>query len=110
MFSTNKKFSHISPADAKQRLTSGDKVFLIDVRTTPEYAENHIPNSISIPLANLKSKFSKITKILDSEIIVYCQSGMRAEKACSELVNMGYTNIKNLGGIASWPYQTTKGK
>ena len=110
MFSKNKKFSHISPTDAKHRFATGEKLYLIDVRTPPEYSENHIPNSISIPLANLKSKFNEITKILDSEIIVYCQSGMRAEKACSELVNMGYTNIKNLGGIASWPYETTKGR
>jgi len=110
MFSANKKFGHISPTDTKQRLTSGDKVFLIDVRTTLEYDENHIPNSISIPLTNLKSNFSEIIKTTNAEIIVYCQSGIRAEKACSELVNMGYTNIKNLGGIASWPYETTKVK
>ncbi len=106
-----KKKSHknISPLEAKERLAASKDVLLIDVRTPEEYREVHIPNSISLPLNQLKTGISKIASNKDTEIIVYCLSGMRASQACSQLATMGYTNISNMGGIQSWRYETEKG-
>ena len=104
-----KKYKTISPSEAKSRL--GDRnVLLLDVRTPSEYKSIRIPNSISVPLNNIKHDIVNVAKNKDTEIIVYCQSGARASSACNELVNMGYTNISNLGGIMSWRYETISGR
>ncbi|MFT8889224.1 MAG: rhodanese-like domain-containing protein [Ethanoligenens sp.] len=98
----------ISPKQAKERLDSGDTVLLLDVRTREEYKGGHIPNSISLPLDQLKARSAHIIPDKGAEIIVYCLSGGRAAQACGVLAAMGYTNVYNLGGINTWPYAVTR--
>ena len=83
---------------------------LLDVRTAEEYEQIHIPNSISLPLDRLKQDAGRVVSNKDSEIIVYCLSGARASTAASMLGAMGYTNVKNLGGIHAWRYETERGR
>ena len=109
LFSSNKNYKTISPAEAKSRLTD-KSVLLIDVRTPGEYKSIRIPDSISVPLDGIKQDILKVAPSKDSEIIVYCQSGARSSSACNELVKMEYTNISNLGGIMSWQFETVSGK
>jgi phage shock protein E len=104
-----KDYRDISPDEAKERLDNEENVFLIDVRTPQEYAEIHIPQSISLPLNQLDSEISKITKDKNADLIVYCLSGRRAAAACIRLTAMGYVNVNNMGGIQSWQYQTVSG-
>lgn len=104
-----KSYQTISPAQAKQRLISGNPISLLDVRTPEEYREVHIPHSISLPLDQIKSGISKKVTDKNAEIIVYCLSGMRAASACRELAAMGYTNVSNMGGIQAWTYETERG-
>jgi rhodanese-related sulfurtransferase len=99
----------ISPAEAKERLQSDGKVLLLDVRTPEEYRQAHIPGSVLLPLDRLRGGIAKAAKDKETEIIVYCLSGMRAAQACSELDSMGYVNVKNMGGIRSWRYGTESG-
>ena len=74
---------------------------VIDVRTLEEYNEGHIEGSINIVVDNISSVIYE----KDSEIIVYCASGMRSSKAAEELINMGYTNVYNLdGGLINWGF------
>lgn len=104
-----KGYTNISQREAKERLSTGQNIVLLDVRTPEEYREVHIPKSKSVPLNQLKSKITKTVSDKNAEIIVYCLSGMRAASACSELARMGYTNVSNMGGIQSWEYETEKG-
>lgn len=85
---------NISPREAKERLSTDKNIILLDVRTPEEYTEVHISHSVLLPLNELKSGITKAVKNRDAEIIVYCLSGMRAAQACSQLVSMGYTNVK----------------
>lgn len=105
-----KGFQNISPKEAKERLSAGQRVALLDVRTPEEYREIHIPKSISLPLDQLKSGITNIASDKGTEIIVYCLSGMRAASACSQLAAMGYTSVSNMGGIQSWKYETERGR
>mgnify|MGYP003365256660 CR=1 FL=1 len=98
----------ISSKQAKERLDSGDTVLLLDVRTREEYTGGHIPNSISLPLDQLKTRIARTAPDKGAEIIVYCLSGGRAAQACGMLAAMGYTNVYNLGGINAWPYAVTR--
>lgn len=104
-----KRVRNISQSKARSRLARGGNIFLLDVRTSEEYREFHIPNSISLPLGELKSGIGKVTDDKDAEIIVYCRSGARAATACRQLAAMGYTDVSNMGGILSWEYETERG-
>lgn len=104
-----KSYKSISPNEARERLKFDKSVILLDVRSPEEYAELHIPNSKLLPLEQLQSNISKIANDKDTEIIVHCHSGARASTACNLLSKMGYTNVSNLGGIVSWPYETESG-
>ena len=74
---------------------------LLDVRTPQEYGEGHIPQSKNVPLQTL-DKIRNIVDNKDTELFVYCYSGARSRQAAAMLGQMGYTNVKNIGGISSY--------
>jgi len=86
---------------AKANLTQDTSIKLIDVRAPKEYSQGHIPGGINIPL----DKASDIETILpnkNEKLYVYCQSGIRSKRACELFNKIGYTDITDIGGIASW--------
>ena len=74
---------------------------LLDVRTVEEYREGHIPGSKNVPLQSL-DKVTGLVNNQDTPMFVYCHSGARSRQAVSALRRMGYTNVKNIGGIAAY--------
>ena len=74
---------------------------LLDVRTPQEYREGHIPGSVNVPLQSL-STADQIPAGKDAPLFVYCHSGARSSQAIRLLAGMGYTNTKNIGGIAAY--------
>ena len=74
---------------------------LLDVRTPQEYSEGHIPGSINVPLQTL-DKVRSVVENKDTELFVYCYSGARSRQAAAALGQMGYTNVRNIGGIAAY--------
>lgn len=74
---------------------------LLDVRTPQEYREGHIPGSKNAPLPSL-DKVTGFVDHLDTPVFVYCHSGARSSQAVHALRRMGYTNVKNIGGIAAY--------
>ena len=77
---------------------STEDAVLLDVRTVDEYAEGHIPGSINIPLDTVASVLERIPD-KDTPLFVHCLSGGRSGKAVSFLKKLGYTQVKNIGGI-----------
>ena len=74
-----------------QPLLEDEKYVFVDVRTQNEYKEAHIPQFINRPLGTYLGDLPK-----DRPIVVICQSGARSNKACEELVKLGYTDITNV--------------
>ena len=74
---------------------------LLDVRSSHEYREVHIPGSQNVPLQQL-DKVEEVTENKDTVLYVYCRSGARSRQAVSLLKHMGYTNVHNIGGIAAY--------
>lgn len=72
----------------------------IDVRTKAEYQQNHIAGDPLMPHKNIVAQVSEQFPEKDAEIRLYCRSGNRAGIAKSALEDAGYTNVKNMGGIA----------
>ena len=82
---------------------------ILDVRTSEEFAEKHIPNAINIPNETIGT--AEIPELPDKNqlILVYCRSGNRSKQASQKLADMGYTNVVEFGGINSWPGETVSG-
>lgn len=74
---------------------------LLDVRTPHEYAKGRIPGSKNLPLQNI-AKAESVVEDKSTPLFVYCYSGARSAQAVSALKQMGYTNVTDLGGIASY--------
>lgn len=74
---------------------------LLDVRSPMEYGEGRIPGSMNVPIHAL-DKVKAIADNKDTPIFVYCHSGSRSAFAAAMLREMGYANVRNLGGIAAY--------
>lgn len=101
-------YKTISPAEAKD-LIGSEGVILVDVRTSEEYEQEHIPQAILLPVDDISRKAQSLLPDKDPVIIVYCRSGRRSKIASAELIDMGYKRVYDLGGILDWPYDTVSG-
>ena len=68
--------------------------------------EKHILNAICIPNETIDTEPPAELPDKDQLILVYCRSGNRSKQASEKLAAMGYTNIKEFGGINTWPGAT----
>ena len=102
----NTTYEQITPAEAKVLMDSEDGYIILDVRTPEEFAERHIEGAILIPDYEIGEKAENVLTDKDQLILVYCRSGRRSKIAANELATLGYTNIKEFGGINDWEYGT----
>ena len=99
-------YEQITPDEAKALMDSEDGYIILDVRTPEEFAERHIEGAILIPDYEIGEKAESILTDKEQLILVYCRSGRRSKNAANELATLGYTNIKEFGGINDWKYGT----
>ena len=74
-----------------------DEFIVIDVRTLEEFESGHIEDSSNIEWQEISSIADNINK--DQKIYLYCRSGRRSQNATDILVDLGYKDVTNLGGI-----------
>lgn len=84
--------------EARNYIDSG--ALLIDVRSNEEFQRGHAEHSINIPYAQIKSAIAKYETDKSQPIVLYCNSGRRAEVARQDLQDLGYTQVINGGGLA----------
>ena len=101
-------YEQISGAEAKALMDSESGYIIIDARTQEEYDEGHIPGAILIPEYEIADRTEKELPDKKQLILVYCRSGRRSKIAAEELVKLGYTNVKEFGGIIDWKYEIVK--
>ena len=101
-------YDQISGAEAKALMDSESGYIILDARTQEEYDEGHIPGAIMIPEYEIAERAEKELPDKDQLILVYCRSGRRSKIAAEELVKLGYTNVKEFGGIIDWEYEIVK--
>jgi rhodanese domain protein len=95
-------------SDEAKKMIETQKVIVVDVRTLEEYTEGHIPNAISVPLETIENKAEAKLKNKDDLILVYCRSGRRSREAALKLIEKGYTNVIDFGGIKDWNGEVVK--
>lgn len=98
-------YVNITAEEAKQIMDTEEGYIILDVRTQEEYDQGHIPGAIVIPHEEIAEKAEEVLTDKDQLILVYCRSGRRSKIAAEALVELGYTNIKEFGGIIDWPYE-----
>ena len=101
-------YSQISGAEAYAIMQNESDYVIIDARTEEEFAQGHIKNAILIPEYEVAQKAPSLISSKDKLILVYCRSGRRSKIAAEALVELGYTNVKEFGGIIDWAYEIVK--
>ena len=95
-------------SDEAKKMMETQKAIVVDVRTLEEYNEGHIPNAISVPLETIENEAEAKLKNKDDLILVYCRSGRRSREAALKLIEKGYTNVIDFGGIKDWNGEVVK--
>jgi len=96
---------NITAEEARQIMDTEESCIILDVREQEEYDAGHIPGAILIPYTQIEEKAEEMLPDKDQLILVYCRSGRRSKIAAESLAELGYTNIREFGGIVDWPYE-----
>ena len=96
-------YEQITPQEAKKIMDSGEAYIILDVRE-----QGHIPGARLLPYTEIENKAQEILVDKDAQILVYCRSGRRSKIAAESLAKLGYTNVKEFGGIIDWHYEVEK--
>ena len=102
----------ISPDEAMKMMESESNYVILDVRTEPEYNRRHIANAQLHPIGELRQGVMPTAIVSDKNqlVFVYCWAGRRAEEAANILAENGYTNVYDIGGLATWKGETIEGE
>jgi rhodanese-related sulfurtransferase len=86
------------------QLEDDENAVILDIRTEDECNDGIIPNSINLDIYNGQEFLQELETLDKSKnYYVYCRSGVRGEKACEVMNNLGFENSYNLqGGIIEW--------
>ena len=92
--------------EAAKEMMDTQEVVLLDVREQHEYDSGHIPGAVLLPVGTItEDTAAAVIDDLDLVVLVYCRSGNRSKTASQALVDLGYTNVYEFGGINDWPYE-----
>lgn len=96
----------ITATEAHGLMTS-DRVVILDVRTQQEYDASHIVNARLLPHDAIDAgSAAAVAPDKGALVLVYCRTGVRSAEASAKLADLGYTCVRDFGGIESWPYDT----
>lgn len=101
LFGCSSNYKTVDVDTVYKAINDNIDVVILDVRTKEEYNEGHIKNSINIPIDDIDT----IDIEKNKTIYVYCASGNRSKMATNKLIDMGYTNVYDMGGINNYPYE-----
>lgn len=100
-------YRRVSAEEAQQIMKNESGYQIVDVRTPEEYASGHIPNAICIPNESIGKQPPAELSDKKQLLLIYCRSGRRSKEAANKLVELGYENVVDFGGIIDWPYEKT---
>ena len=98
-------YQQITAEEAKSMMEEQPDAVILDVREQDEYDAGHIPGAVLLSVGTIdeETAASAIPEN-DTVVLVYCRSGNRSKTASQSLVDLGYTQIYEFGGIQDWPY------
>ena len=94
--------------ELQNKLNAKENFVLLDVRTQEEFDAGHIPTAILLPYDEINLKAATVLPDKEKEIVLYCRSGRRSAIAKKVLVELGYKDVKDFGGISRWHGELVK--
>lgn len=98
----SKNYTNINNEELQNLIKNNKNALILDVRTTGEFRNGHIPNAKNIPVQELSSQVNNLDAYKEEDIIVYCASGGRSSSAAKILNKNGFNKVYNLGGIGNY--------
>jgi len=93
----------ISQPELRQRMQGQQDILLIDVRTASEFKMGHVPGAVNIPHTELAKRLGEVRPHHAKGVVLYCESGRRADIAEGMLRKAGLDHIRHLeGDMAAW--------
>ena len=98
-------YQQITQEEAKEMMDTRE-VVILDVREQHEYDSGHIPGAVLLPVGTITAETAAaVINDPETTVLVYCRSGNRSKTASQTLVDLGYTQVYEFGGINEWPYE-----
>ncbi|WP_456276239.1 sulfurtransferase TusA family protein [Bacillus sp. AK128] len=95
----------INNEELEKKLADAENIVVLDVREAAEYAFNHIPGAISIPLGELEERIGELNK--DVPLFIVCRTGNRSDLAAQQLSEKGFGQVVNVvPGMGAWTGET----
>lgn len=96
-------FKTLSMAEGIEMANGNPKAVIVDVRRDDEYKAGHIPGALLLTLEKItKESAAKVLPDKSQMIFIYCRSGRRSKIAANKLLELGYTNLIEFGGILDY--------
>ena len=94
--------------ELQNKLNAQENFVLLDVRTQEEFDAGHIAGAILLPYDEIALKAVTVLPDKEKEIVLYCRSGRRSAIAKKALVELGYKDVEDFGGINRWKGELVK--
>ena len=105
---TDKAAYHKISAEEAHEMMASQEVVVVDVRTREEYEGGHIENAVLVSNESIGSEMPEALPDKEATLLIYCRSGRRSKDAAQKLLELGYQNVYDFGGVIDWPYQLVK--
>ena len=100
---TPKTFKMVSMAEGIEIAKSNPDAIIVDVRRDDEYKAGHIPGAVLLTMETITAETAaKVLPDKDQMILIYCRSGRRSKISAQTLLELGYTNLIEFGGILDY--------
>ena len=103
-------YQQIDQETAKEMMAQDDEHMIVDVRRYDEFESGHIPGAICIPNESIETDMPEELPNRAQTLLIYCRSGRRSKEAAEKLVDMGYANVYEFGGIIDWTGEVVTGQ
>lgn len=98
-------YKTINADEAKKIMDENPNITILDVRTQEEFDAGHIKGALLIPYDEISEDVKIDLTDQSATILVYCRSGRRSAVASKTLVDLGYTDVYDFGGVLDWNYE-----
>ena len=96
-------YKSVSMDEGLKMMADSSDFILLDVRRSDEFDTGHIPGAVLFTNEEItKEKAEKLLPNKNQQIYVYCRSGRRSKEASQKLVDYGYSNVIEIGGILDY--------
>jgi len=96
-------YKMVSMAEGLEIAKNNPDAIIVDVRRDDEYKAGHIPGAVLLTMETITAETAaKVLPNKNQMILIYCRSGRRSKIATQNLLDLGYTNLIEFGGILDY--------